>query len=192
APAKKYIPYYPSNELSNERVAEALAMTSTVQPKNHENHNSPACAHEVSKNCNPYSFSRTEGVVGLLHWFNEMESEMFMSKCSEDNKVGFPTSTLVGAAQSWWDTQVRMFGMEMVGAMSWDEFRMLIRTEYCSPDDISRLEAEYYNLRMVGSEIEAYTARSHDLAMMCPDLSNPPYKRTGLYFLFSTGLFSYL
>ena len=34
---------------------------------------------------------------------------------------------------------------------------------------------------MIGSEIEAYTTRSHELATMCPNLSIPPYKKIELY-----------
>ncbi|KAJ0955677.1 putative nucleotidyltransferase, Ribonuclease H [Helianthus annuus] len=34
---------------------------------------------------------------------------------------------------------------------------------------------------MSGSEIEAYTKRSHELALLCPTMVDPPYKRIELY-----------
>ncbi|KAJ0435835.1 putative transcription factor interactor and regulator CCHC(Zn) family [Helianthus annuus] len=34
---------------------------------------------------------------------------------------------------------------------------------------------------MVGSEIEAYVKRSHELAIMCPNLSRPPHRRIELF-----------
>src|ERR1043165_6466923 len=56
-----------------------------------------------------------------------------------------------------------------------------MKEEYCPRDEIQKLETEYLNLKMVGSEIEKYTTRSHELAAMCPNYSNPPYKRIELY-----------
>ncbi|XP_022041132.1 hybrid signal transduction protein dokA-like [Helianthus annuus] len=56
-----------------------------------------------------------------------------------------------------------------------------MREEYCPRDEIQKLENEYYNLKMEGSEIEAYTKRSHELANMCPNLSRPPPRRIELY-----------
>ena len=43
------------------------------------------------------------------------------------------------------------------------------------------MEPEYWTLKMVGSEIEAYTTRSHELVTMCPNMSTPPYKRIECY-----------
>ncbi|XP_021985008.1 uncharacterized protein LOC110880882 [Helianthus annuus] len=56
-----------------------------------------------------------------------------------------------------------------------------MREEYCPRDEIQKLENEYYNLKMEGSEIKAYTKRSHELANMCPNLSRPPPRRIELY-----------
>ncbi|KAJ0443538.1 putative retrotransposon gag domain-containing protein [Helianthus annuus] len=69
----------------------------------------------------------------------------------------------------------------MANAATWDDFKELIREEYCPRDEIQKLENEYYNLKMEGSEIEAYTKRSHELANMCPNLFRPPPRRIELY-----------
>ncbi|XP_022032453.1 uncharacterized protein LOC110933543 [Helianthus annuus] len=74
-----------------------------------------------------------------------------------------------------------MLGIEVANATTWDDFKELIREEYCPRDEIQKLENEYYDLKMVGSEIEAYVKRSHELAIMCPNLSRPPHRRIELF-----------
>ncbi|XP_021979737.1 uncharacterized protein LOC110875851 [Helianthus annuus] len=69
----------------------------------------------------------------------------------------------------------------MANATTWDDFKELIREEYYPRDEIQKLENEYYNLKMLGSEIEAYTKWSHELANMCPNLSRPPHRKIELY-----------
>ncbi|XP_035832659.1 uncharacterized protein LOC118481323 [Helianthus annuus] len=69
----------------------------------------------------------------------------------------------------------------MANATTWDDFKELMREEYCPRDEIQKLENEYYDLKMEGSENEAYTKRSHELANMCPNLSRPPPRRIELY-----------
>ncbi|KAJ0694873.1 hypothetical protein HanPI659440_Chr15g0613771 [Helianthus annuus] len=62
-----------------------------------------------------------------------------------------------------------------------DDFKELIKREYCTRDDIHKLEVEFFNLKMTGSEIEAYTKRSNELAILCPTMVDPPIKRIELY-----------
>ncbi|MFS8033158.1 hypothetical protein Hanom_Chr17g01566211 [Helianthus anomalus] len=39
--------------------------------------------------CRPNTFSGTEGAVGLLHWFEKLESVFEMCECPEARKVKF-------------------------------------------------------------------------------------------------------
>ncbi|XP_021971542.1 uncharacterized protein LOC110866708 [Helianthus annuus] len=104
-----------------------------------------------------------------------------MCECPVASRVKFATGTLEGGALSWWNAHVRMLGLAAASATPWNVFKELIKEEYYHFDDIHKLEVEYYNLKMVGSEIEAYTKRSNELAALCPNMSNPPYKRIELY-----------
>ncbi|GJS41613.1 putative ribonuclease H-like domain-containing protein [Tanacetum coccineum] len=40
-------------------------------------------------NCNPYTFSRTEGVVGFSRWFEKLEPVFQISNCADENRVKF-------------------------------------------------------------------------------------------------------
>ncbi|KAM0070968.1 putative retrotransposon gag domain-containing protein [Helianthus debilis subsp. tardiflorus] len=74
-----------------------------------------------------------------------------------------------------------MLGLAASNATPWNDFKDLIKEEYCHRDDIHKLEVEFYNLKMMGSEIEAYTKRSNELAILCPTMVDPPIKRIELY-----------
>ncbi|KAF5813523.1 putative nucleotidyltransferase, Hydrolase [Helianthus annuus] len=131
--------------------------------------------------CRPSTFSGTEGAVGLLHWFEKLESVFEMCECPEARKVKYATGTLEGIALTWWNAQVQILGLAAANATPWNDFKELIKREYCTREDIHKLEDELYNLKMVGSEIEAYTKRSNELAVLCPTMVDPPYKRIEMY-----------
>lgn len=53
---------------------------------------------------------------------------------------------------------------------------MLIEQDY-PRDEVPDLEQKLWNLRMKGSERNAYTVRFNDLVVMCPTLVTPEYKK---------------
>ncbi|XP_023739513.1 uncharacterized protein LOC111887572 [Lactuca sativa] len=58
---------------------------------------------------------------------------------------------------------------------------MILVEEYCPSEEIHMLEQELWTLTMKDSEIKAYTARFNDLAVMCPTLVTPEYKKIERY-----------
>ncbi|KAJ0580078.1 putative transcription factor interactor and regulator CCHC(Zn) family [Helianthus annuus] len=130
--------------------------------------------------CRPTTFSGTEGAVGLLHWFEKLESVFEMCECLEARRVKYATGTLEGIALTWWKAQVQMLGLAVANTTPWNDFKELIKEEYCNRDDIHKLEVEFFNLKMTGSEFEAYTKRSNELAILCPTMVDPPIKHIEL------------
>ncbi|KAJ0447472.1 putative transcription factor interactor and regulator CCHC(Zn) family [Helianthus annuus] len=159
--------------------AQVAAAVAAAQAGQHAQQ--PVCTFKNFMDCRPNSFSGTEGAVGLLHWFEKLESVFEMCECPEARKVKFATGTLEGIALTWWNAQVQILGLAAANATPWNDFKELIKREYCTHEDIHKLEDELYNLKMVGSEIEAYTKRSNELAVLCPTMVDPPYKRIELY-----------
>nr|GEU93909.1 hypothetical protein [Tanacetum cinerariifolium] len=62
---------------------------------------------------------RNEGVVGLTRWIEKMESVFNISGCAIENQVKFATCTLLDAALTWWNGQIRTLGPEAY-AMTWE------------------------------------------------------------------------
>ncbi|KAJ0908803.1 putative transcription factor interactor and regulator CCHC(Zn) family [Helianthus annuus] len=153
-----------------------MCFLSLGQQAQHQN-NQPACTFKAFMDCKPQTFTGTEGAVGLLRWFEKAESVFAMCNYPAGDRVKYATGTLVDGALTWWNAQVQLLGIEAANATTWDDFKELIREEYCPRDEIQKLENEYYDLKMVGSEVEAYVKRSYELADMCPNLSRPMPRR---------------
>ncbi|KAI3825232.1 hypothetical protein L1987_06712 [Smallanthus sonchifolius] len=166
--------------LINNSVAEALAAQNAAGQQNQQNQQ-PACTFKAFMDCKPHTFSGAEGAVGLLRWFEKVESVIAMCNCPVANQVKFAAGTLEGPALTWWNAQVQMLGLAMANGLPWEEFKTMMKEEYCPRDEIQKLEGEFWNLKMEGSEIELYTTRSHELATMCPHMVTPDYKRIELY-----------
>nr|GEV70371.1 hypothetical protein [Tanacetum cinerariifolium] len=82
-------------------------------------------------------FYRTEGVVGLVSWFEKIENTFEISECVEGKKVKFATATLHGRALTWWNSQ-----------------------------EVQRLEDELRHLKLRDMNIAAYTERFNGLALL--------------------------
>ncbi|KAD7477374.1 hypothetical protein E3N88_00510 [Mikania micrantha] len=139
--------------------------------------NGKGCSFESFLNCHPHKFKGTEGAVGMLRWMEKVESVFAMCDCAEENRVKYATGTLEGPALTWWNTHVQTLGLDGANSMSWADFTRLLQEEYCPRDEIRKLEAEFWVHKMVGSEIEQYCTRFHELCKLCPSMVTPEYKK---------------
>ena len=143
--------------------------------------NQQVCTYKAFLDCKPLTFTGVEGAVGLLRWIEKMESVFTKCKCLVTDRVGYATGTLEGVALTWWNSQVQMLGLDEANTMAWDEFKGILLEEYCPCNEMQKLEFELWDHKMVGSEIEAYTSRFHELARLCPHMVVPAYKKIELY-----------
>nr|GFA46914.1 hypothetical protein [Tanacetum cinerariifolium] len=67
-------------------------------------------------------------------------------------------------ALTWWNTIVETRGQAAAIAHPWEDFKKLLIEEYCSNDEIQKLKTEFWNYKMVSSDVDRYTARFHELA----------------------------
>ncbi|GKG10155.1 hypothetical protein Tco_0338901, partial [Tanacetum coccineum] len=65
------------------------------------------CTYQDFLKCQPLSFNETEGVVGLTHWFKNMETVFHISNCLEKYQVKYTTCTLLNGALTWWNNHKR-------------------------------------------------------------------------------------
>ncbi|GJZ30059.1 putative reverse transcriptase domain-containing protein [Tanacetum coccineum] len=70
-----------------------------------------------------------------------------------DSHVKFATSTLLGAALTWWNGQIRTLGPEAY-VMTWEVLKKKMTDKYCPLGEIKKLEIELWNLKFVANETE--------------------------------------
>ncbi|GJZ98833.1 putative reverse transcriptase domain-containing protein [Tanacetum coccineum] len=86
--------------------------------------------------------------------------------CAVENQVKFATCTLLGAALTWWNGQIRTLGPEAY-AMTWEVLKRKMTDKYCPQGEIKKLEIELWNLKVKGNDVPAYTERFQELTLIC-------------------------
>ncbi|GJW52362.1 putative reverse transcriptase domain-containing protein [Tanacetum coccineum] len=79
------------------------------------------CTYEDFMKCQPLNFKGAEEVVGLIRWFEKMETVFHISNCPEKSQVKYVTCTLLDGALTWWNLHKRTIRSEAAFAMSWRE-----------------------------------------------------------------------
>ncbi|GKB87346.1 putative reverse transcriptase domain-containing protein [Tanacetum coccineum] len=141
----------------------------------------PSCSIKTFRASGAKEFFGTEGAVGLLTWFESTESVLHITKCPAESQVEFAASMLQGRALTWWNTLVQTRGRAAAIAQPWEDFKKLLMEEYCPDDEVQKLESEFWNHKMVGSDIDGYTARFHELARLVPHMVTPENQRVNRY-----------
>nr|GEX82023.1 hypothetical protein [Tanacetum cinerariifolium] len=131
------------------------------------------CTYATFIKCDLLPFNGTEGAVGLCQWFKKLESVFQISECKEKDRVKFAMATLYGRALTWWNERTNAMGIEAANNTPWSEVRIWMTEEFCPQSVIQRMEQELYNLRMKGMDIDRYTNRFHELALLCPRMVEP-------------------
>nr|GEV24215.1 putative reverse transcriptase domain-containing protein [Tanacetum cinerariifolium] len=137
----------------------------------------PSCSIKTSRASDTKEFFKTEGAVGLLTWFESIEAVLHITKCPAESQVKFASSMLQGHALTWWNTLVQTRGRAAAIAQSLEDFKKLLMEEYCPDDEVEKLESEFWNHKMVGSDIDGYTARFYELARLVPHMVTPESQR---------------
>ncbi|XP_023744393.1 uncharacterized protein LOC111892567 [Lactuca sativa] len=165
-------------EIKAQRIVAALSNVTRGGVRN-EGHvgTSRTCTYKDFMNCRPKSFHGNEGFVNFTRWIEKTESVFQISFCPDDYKVRFAACTFANAKLTWWNSHVNTMGIDTENSMKWEELKMMLVEEYCPREEIHKLEQALWTLTMKGSEIKAYTARFNDLAVMCPALVSPEYKK---------------
>ncbi|GKA48920.1 putative reverse transcriptase domain-containing protein [Tanacetum coccineum] len=86
----------------------------------------------------------TEGVVGLTQWAEKMESVFLISNCAITNQVKFASCTPTKKC------------LDVVEPTH----------KYCPRGEIKKLESEYWNLKVRGTDLMTYNQRFQELALM--------------------------
>nr|GEW24766.1 reverse transcriptase domain-containing protein [Tanacetum cinerariifolium] len=111
------------------------------------------CFYADFMKCHPLNFKGNEGVVGLTRWIEKMESVFNVSGCAIENQVKFAMCTLLDAALTWWNSQIKTLGSEAY-AMTWEVLKKKMTDKYCPQGELKKLKIELWNLKFVANENE--------------------------------------
>ncbi|GKD29473.1 reverse transcriptase domain-containing protein, partial [Tanacetum coccineum] len=139
------------------------------------------CTYKEFLACNLKEYDGKGGVVVYTHWIKKIESVQDMSSCGDNQKVKYTAGSFVGKALTWSNSRIRTLGREVAVSMSWDNFKVLMREEFCPSNEMQKLETELWNHAMVGAGHAAYTDRFHELARLVPHLVTPENRRIERY-----------
>nr|GEU69256.1 reverse transcriptase domain-containing protein [Tanacetum cinerariifolium] len=70
------------------------------------------CSYKEFMTYQPFNFKGSKGAVGLICWFERIESVFSRSNYTEDCKVKFANGTLTEEALSWWNSFTQPIGIE--------------------------------------------------------------------------------
>ncbi|GJY78062.1 reverse transcriptase domain-containing protein [Tanacetum coccineum] len=113
-----------------------------------------------------------------------MESFFNISGCAIENQVKFATCTLLGAALTWWNGQIRTLGPEAY-AMIWEVLKKKMTYKYYPQGEIKKLEIELWNLKVKGNDVPASKSlhRLTKSAHFLPIRENDPLDKLAMLYL---------
>ncbi|GKB46830.1 reverse transcriptase domain-containing protein, partial [Tanacetum coccineum] len=124
------------------------------------NNGRSGCSYKEFVACKPKKFDGKGGAVAHTCLVEKMEAVQDISGCRDHQKNR---------------------GREAAIGMTWEDFKALMKEEYCPSNEMQKLETEFWNHVMVGAGHSAYTDRFHELARLVPHLVTPETKRIERY-----------
>ncbi|GJU66667.1 reverse transcriptase domain-containing protein [Tanacetum coccineum] len=125
------------------------------------------CTYQDFMKCKPLYFKGTEGVIELTQWFERMETVFRISNCSVENQIKFSSCTLLAGALTWWNSHVITVSHNIAYAMTWADLRKKMIDKYCPRNEMKKLEAELWNLKVKGTDVIGYNQRFQELELLC-------------------------
>nr|GFB20696.1 putative reverse transcriptase domain-containing protein [Tanacetum cinerariifolium] len=117
------------------------------------------CTFQEFLKCKPHTFSGTEGVVGLTHWFEKMETVFNIGNYPSKYQVKYATCTLQNSALTWWNSHKKTIRVNVAYAMKWAGLMTLMTEVYYPRNEVQKMETELWNPTVKGNDLTAYTQR---------------------------------
>ncbi|GJW71939.1 reverse transcriptase domain-containing protein [Tanacetum coccineum] len=96
-----------------------------------------------------------------------MESVFHISNYTVACQIKFSNCTLQGKVLTWWNSHVKTVGHDFAYAMTWNALKKMMTDKYFPKGEIKKLEIELWNLKVKGTDVESYSQRFQELALMC-------------------------
>ncbi|GJZ17685.1 putative reverse transcriptase domain-containing protein [Tanacetum coccineum] len=77
------------------------------------------------------------------------------------------SGTGVRGALTWWNSHVMTVTHDIAYSMTWFDLRKKMTDKYCPRNEMKKLEAELWNLKVIGTDVVKYNQRFQELALLC-------------------------
>ncbi|GJU83936.1 putative reverse transcriptase domain-containing protein [Tanacetum coccineum] len=76
-------------------------------------------------------------------------------------------NALLDVLLTWWNSHVMTVTHDVAYAMTWVDLRKKMTDKYCPRNEMKKLEAELWNLKVIGTDVVKYNQRFQELALLC-------------------------
>ncbi|GJS42756.1 putative reverse transcriptase domain-containing protein [Tanacetum coccineum] len=122
------------------------------------------------------------GVRGSERVARENEDCLRISICSVE-KPDQIFSCLFEVLLTWWNSHVMTVTHDVAYSMTWVDLKKKMTDKYCPRNKMKKLEAELWNLKVIGTDVVKYNQRFQELALLCvrmfPEESDKIERGTG-------------
>nr|GEW13994.1 reverse transcriptase domain-containing protein [Tanacetum cinerariifolium] len=112
------------------------------------NNNGNGCSYKEFMVSQPKEFDGKDGAIAYTRWVEKMELVIDMSNCVINQRVKYVAGLLTEKVLTWWNIQVQARGRATVVGMACDDFKRLLREEYCPCNGMQKLENKFWNHTM--------------------------------------------
>ena len=136
-----------------------------------------SCTYKYFVSCKPRDFTGEKGAIDCMTWLDEMETVVDISGCAERDIVKYVSQSFKGEALAWWKSLIQAAGKIPLYNMSWEQFVVLIKENYCPQHEVERIESDFLSLVMQNLDCQAYLTSFNTMSRLVPYLVTPEPKR---------------
>ncbi|GJV91928.1 putative reverse transcriptase domain-containing protein [Tanacetum coccineum] len=99
-------------------------------------------------------------------WQHVMQNRMAMTAILRE-RVSEGLNALLESALTWCNSHVMTISHDVAYAMTWADLRKKMTDKCCPRNEMKKLEAELWNLKVKGTDVIGYNQRFQELALLC-------------------------
>ncbi|GJU79443.1 putative reverse transcriptase domain-containing protein [Tanacetum coccineum] len=111
--------------------------------------------------------ARSEG-MSLWTTVIAQQSEITELRVADRRRQAVITEMLaVDCALTWWNSHVMTVGHDDAYAMTWTDLKKKMTDKYCPRNEMKKLEAKLWNLKVKGTDVLGYNQHFQELVLLC-------------------------
>nr|GFA65940.1 reverse transcriptase domain-containing protein [Tanacetum cinerariifolium] len=123
--------------------------------------------HPFNIDLMPVELGSFDAIIGI-DWLAKYQAVIV---CAEKIvRIPWGNETLIihgDGALTWWNSHVRIVGNDASYVMTWIELKKKIANKYCPRNEMKKIETEFCNLEVQGTDVTGYNQRFQELALLC-------------------------